>query len=830
MKLKITSDHILAKFSMFQKAGFMLLALTGFSAQAQDSCATALPITAGTTTVAAINGANISTSCSTASMAEWYAYTPTSNYSVTVTSDLQVNICKDTHFMVYTGNCGALTCYTSDDDSGIIACNTGAATSYLSVKTFEVTAGVTYYIVWDNKWSPLGFDFQLSEGPIVPSACSTAIPVTAGVTTITAVDGTNQNTSCSTATKAKWYAYTPSQNVRVTVSSDLPQNLCKDTFVSVYTGSCSTTLTCVASDDNSGVLECTASGTPLSNLSKRTFDANAGTTYYIAWDNRWSEVGFDFEISETVIVIPVTYTSQTIPTIGGGYNECVVDMNGDFKDDLVGVNGANLRLHYQGENGAFTVTDFTISNPGFAPSWSIAAGDYNRDGYNDLLLGSGSGLTFWKSENGAGYTSVTPGQYIFCQRTNFVDINNDGNLDAFSCHDVNRNVYYLNDANSNFTYYQSGVTPGAYNLGLTQSGGNYASLWTDYDNDGDVDMFISKCSGPPCELHRNDGNGVFTDVSAQVGINFTPVQSWSSAIADFDNDGDMDIIVGSNGTVPTRYFRNNLDTTNDVEEPFTNITAGSGWELNTSSNRDYIAYDFDNDGWVDVMGPSGKIMFNTGDGNFTLVNYNNGISVGAIGDLNGDGFLDFLNNNVVRYANPNGNHWFSVSLSGVQSNVNGIGARVEIYGAFGKQIRDIRSGEGFAYMSSLNAYFGLGANTNVDKMVIKWPSGAEDTIFNPGIDKTVHVTEGESLLANNQFDAQSFVIAPNPASDVISIQLGSALAKVKSVEIFDISGRMVYNSSMVSETISVKDFATGTYVLSLKTNDGKTFTQKFIKR
>ncbi|MFN8273398.1 MAG: ASPIC/UnbV domain-containing protein [Flavobacteriaceae bacterium] len=64
--------------------------------------------------------------------------------------------------------------------------------------------------------------------------------------------------------------------------------------------------------------------------------------------------------------------------------------------------------------------------------------------------------------------------------------------------------------------------------------------------------------------------------------------------------------------------------------------------------------------------------------------------------------------------------------------------------------------------------FGLGANTNVNKLVIKWPSGAEDTIMNPGIDKTVHVTEGESLLASSQFDAQSFVIAPNPASDLIS--------------------------------------------------------------
>ncbi|MFN8273394.1 MAG: hypothetical protein U0X58_00775 [Flavobacteriaceae bacterium] len=208
MKLKITTQKMLSK-SILKKA--LLLALSGFSASAQDNCATALPITAGTTTVAAINGSKCSDHAN--NCYGRMVCTPTSNYGVTVTSDLPINICKDTHFMVYTGNCSALTCYTNDDDSELLRV-TGAATSYLSVKTFEVTAGVNYYIVWDNKWSALGFDFQLSEAPIVPSPCSTATPVTAGVTTIAAVDGNNQDTSCSTATKAKWYAYTPTQNVR----------------------------------------------------------------------------------------------------------------------------------------------------------------------------------------------------------------------------------------------------------------------------------------------------------------------------------------------------------------------------------------------------------------------------------------------------------------------------------------------------------------------------------------------------------------------------------------------------------------------------------------
>src|ERR1051325_10506586 len=100
----------------------------------------------------------------------------------------------------------------------------------------------------------------------------------------------------------------------------------------------------------------------------------------------------------------------------------------------------------------------------------------------------------------------------------------------------------MNDGSGNMSYFQS---TGANLFG--NIGGNYASIWTDYDNDGDSDLFISKCSGPPCELHRNNGNGTFTDVAYVSGLNFTTVSSWSSAIFDYDNDGDMDILVGSNG-------------------------------------------------------------------------------------------------------------------------------------------------------------------------------------------------------------------------------------------------------------------------------------------
>lgn len=804
----------------------LLLTAGSWAGYAQNTCATATPITAGVYTVAAVDGTLIPMACAqngNANKAEWYVYTPTQNYSVTVTSDLPENACKDTNFTVYTGTCDALACYTRDDDSGVIACP-GSGQSFLSAKTFDVFAGVTYYIVWDNRWNSQGFNFQLSEAAFVPSPCYLATPVTAGLHTVEAVNGPNVTTTCSNAAQAKWYTYTPTQDYRVTISSDLAQNLCKDTNFSVYTGSCSGTLTCVASDDNGGVLACN-SGNTNSNLSTKTFNVIAGTTYFIAWDNKWSNAGFDFQITEEVIVVPVQFTTVNIPTINSSYNMCVVDMNNDGLDDIVGVSNNILKIHYQETNGTFTPVTYNIAGTSKMPGWSLAAGDINKDGYNDLLFGAGNGITMWISgDNGTTYTSYNPGEYIFCQRTNFIDLNNDGHLDAFSCHDVAPNCYYLNDGAGNYTFYQSTVTSGSYSLGAI--GGNYATIWTDFDNDGDMDMFVSKCSGPPCEIHRNDGTS-YTNVSAQAGINVTPVDSWSSAVFDYDNDGDMDILIGSNGPVNSKLFRNNLD--NGTNLTFTDVSVNSGWDIDETTARDYVAYDFDNDGYQDVLSYQNRIMFNQqGSGSFAKTDYVS-LAMGAVGDLNNDGFLDIQNGANIKFGVPNGNKWFVVRLKGIQSNSNGIGARVELYGSWGKQIRDIRAGEGFTYASTLNAHFGLGQATQITKVVIKWPSGVVDEILNPSVNQKIYVVEG-STLGTEGFAYNNFSVYPNPTDDVLNIQLGSNMSDITQAEVYDLNGRLVAEPALNANAVSVKQLSAGTYLLVINTADGKRAAQKFIKK
>lgn len=662
--------------------------------------------------------------------------------------------------------------------------------------------------------------------------CNNALPITtAGIYAVGIINGNPPTTFCAangaipTANipAGEWYSYTPSQNLSITISSDITaNNPRKDTRIHVYTGNCSS-LTCVAGDDDSG-----SGYSSVVNL-----NVIAGTTYYIVWDNRWlnttNNTGFSFQLVESTIIIPttpITYTTQTVSTINSQYNICVVDMNGDYKDDIVGISANNMRVHLQTSTpGTFTVTDFPLAGNVLLPNWSMAAGDYNKDGFNDIVLGNGSGATILTSNStGTAYTVNTPGQYIFSQRTNFSDLNNDGNLDVFVCHDIAPSCYYLNNGNGGFSFYQSTVTPGAMNIAT--STGNYATLFTDFDNDGDTDVFVSKCSGPPCELYRNDGNGVYTNISAIAGINITPIQTWSSAIADFDNDGDMDIIItASAGT--HKFFRNNLDTSNNTEEAYSNITAGSGWDVNTATNIDNIAYDFDNDGKVDVLGGGNKIMFNQGNNIFAPVTYT-GLTVSGVGDLNNDGFLDFQSGTTVRYAVPNGNNWIKFNLRGVQSNYNGIGARIELYGSWGKQIRDIRSGEGFRHMSTLNAHFGIGTATSISQAVIIWPSGTIDVITNPSINQSLTVIEGSSPLYTVTQTLSPFILFPNPSSNIINLSNSENL-EIKSIQIITADGKIIKNITLTNSAFSVADLANGWYSLIIETSNGKQFFESFIK-
>ncbi len=658
----------------------------------------------------------------------------------------------------------------------------------------------------------LVFGLQIANAQ---TTCTAALPAAAGMTTVGTILGTEiptPNCMGGTATipLSEWYSYTPTQNYTVTITTDLEINTGLDTRIHVYTGTCGN-LVCYASDDDTGVI---GNG----YLSLVTFNVIANTTYHLAWDNRWNSSGFVFQLTENPFIAPaISFNSQTISTTSTICS--VVDMNNDYLDDIVTVETNQMTIQKQLPTGGFTPVVYPLPALTANPGWSITAGDFNKDGYNDLVFGSSSRLTVIKSSpGGASYTEVPYPQSIFTQRTNFVDINNDGDLDLWACHDVAQSYAYRNDGFGNLIF----DIPLMPTLAV---GGNYQSQWSDYDNDGDIDMYLSKCRasaavGDPQRinlLYKNNGNGTFTESGAAAGVN-DGSQSWSSAIEDYDNDGFMDILL-SNISDTNKLFRNNGDGT------FTDIFATTGiaaqvgsWELQ--------AADFNNDGWIDFLWQNGKELY-LNNGDLTFTGYDMPFSKGGIGDLNNDGFLDVQYANQIYYNVSNANNWIKINLQGLVSNGNGIGARVEIYGAFGKQIREIKSGNGFAQQSTLNAHFGIGTATTITKIIIRWPSGLVDTILNPNINQATMVVEGATLAVEN-FTNSNFSIYPIPSKNILNIKTNGNLI-MKLAQVYDLNGKMVLETKLTSTTIAIDSLSQGTYILLLRDANDKDYSQKFIK-
>jgi hypothetical protein len=666
----------------------------------------------------------------------------------------------------------------------------------------------------------LCLSFQVS---FAQSSCATAQVITAGTITVNELNGANTITSCysTSANLANWYSYTPTQNYTVTISSDLAINICKDTFVNVYSGTCAG-LSCLASDDDAGVIACNNGANTNSYLSVVSFTAFVGITYYIAWDNRWSAsapLGFDFQLTETPFVLPpISFTPSTISSSSSICS--VADMNGDYLDDIVTVQTNQMTVLTQNTSGGgFTSTVFDLPNLTANPSWSISAGDFDKNGFNDLVFGSSSRLAVIQANStGTGYNEISYPQNIFTQRTNFVDINNDGNLDLWACHDVAQSHAYRNDGAGNLIFDIS-LMP------TLPVGGNYQSQWSDLDNDGDIDMYLAKCRGGAAVgdpqrinlFYKNNGDGTFTESGAAAGIN-DGSQSWSSAIEDYDNDGDMDILL-SNISDTNKLYRNNGDGT------FTDVYAVSGinpqvgsWELQ--------AADFNNDGRIDFMWQNSKELY-LNNGDLTFTGYDLSFSKGAIGDLNNDGFLDVQYNNQVYFNVPNGNNWIKINLQGIQSNRNGIGARVEIYGPFGKQIREIKSGNGFSQQSTLNAHFGLGTDAVVTKIIVRWPSGLVDTILNPTINDASIVVEG-STLASESFNNSDFSLYPIPVKNVLNIKTTNTIS-MKLAQVYDLNGKLISETKLITPNLNTESLSKGTYILLLRDENNKDYSQKFIK-
>lgn len=442
----------------------------------------------------------------------------------------------------------------------------------------------------------------------------------------------------------------------------------------------------------------------------------------------------------------------------------VVDMNGDGLDDIVRLNNArNLFIEYQNSSGQFeTYAHGQVSN---SDQWSLCVADVDQNGYNDILMGGAyNGVRVLMADaTGSTYLSnMLPGPNLFLQGSNFADINNDGFVDVFGCHDDAESRIWGNDGGGLFFMADDWIDVST--IPASDNSGNYGSIWTDFDNDGDLDLYIAKCRqgvNDPTDPRRinkllvNEGDTAFVEKAEHYGLKIG-WQSWTSDFQDIDNDGDLDVFI-TNHDAPSML----LENTNGV---FTDITASAGLSIGGTSIQG-VMRDFDNDGFVDILvsGSNQYLYFNNGDKTFTLAEapFNqNDMESYALGDLNHDGFIDiyagYANlfngpsdiDDVLWYNLGNENNFIAVNLVGDSSNINGIGARLEIYGEWGKQIREVRSGESYGIMNSFTQHFGLGSSTTVDSLIVRWPSGIVDKHENLTPNQFVTVRENNCISPN----------------------------------------------------------------------------------
>ena len=448
------------------------------------------------------------------------------------------------------------------------------------------------------------------------------------------------------------------------------------------------------------------------------------------------------------------------PSFHSGVAIAVVDMNGDGLDDIVRLSqGRELHIEYQRPGGAPFLNYFFGSLSGQS-QWSMCVADVDNDGFNDVLAGGRyDDIKLVRAmEGGASFEmSTLPGPGLFVQGSNLVDINNDGWVDFFGCHDDGESRIWANDSTGNFTTADEWIDMAT--VPASDNSGNYGSIWTDFDNDGDIDLYIAKCRqgvNNPSDprrinaLYLNIGDNTFIEAADSFNLKIG-AQSWTADFQDIDNDGDYDCFV-TNHDVPSMLLEN------DGAGHFTDITEGSGINI-AGLPIQGVMRDFDNDGFVDLLvaGTRQHLFLNNGDKTFTEVQgvfNNNNMESFAIGDLNHDGFLDIYGGYAQVYTTPSniddviwlndagsGHNFIAVSLIGIESNRNGIGARIEAYGPWGLQVREVRAGESYGIMNSMTQHFGLGEHERVDSLVIHWPSGNIDTVQNLAANQFVTVIE-----------------------------------------------------------------------------------------
>ncbi|MBK9631606.1 MAG: CRTAC1 family protein [Saprospiraceae bacterium] len=492
------------------------------------------------------------------------------------------------------------------------------------------------------------------------------------------------------------------------------------------------------------------------------------------------------------------------------------DLNGDYQDDLLIMDqGRYVWLGTGTGKATFVWSRIPISST--VPLWSLNVADIDRNGLADIVLG-GDKPNFqilYQISEGVFEAKPFDFPYFFSQAACFYDINKDGWLDFTICDDNAKVKIFENDLGllkNNYTWLDLSMDP------VSNEAGNYGCIWSDYDQDGDGDLYISKCNAHATDprdprrvnlFFKNDAQQ-FLEISDLMGIDCGD-QSWVSVMADINGDGRTDLIVANHYAPSKVYVQNSFGT-------FSDSTLSSGLDSKLAIFQ-MLLRDLDNDMDLDLIlaGNGTEIWLNDGLGHFELTE--NGLkpfSSMVVGDFNEDGFQDiyasyaYLVNNIANIPDrlwinqANQNHWIKLGLKGTTSNIHGVGALVYVWTQGKLQYTELLSGDSYGIQNSYNVHFGLKEFEKVDSIFIKWPSGLIDQYFDIASDQFYLLTEGKCLKEK---------VNISPAVDTVI-----CLNEIITISAEDGIDSLIWNNGMSTDSIQVD--TTGVYFYRILTSDG----------
>lgn len=497
-----------------------------------------------------------------------------------------------------------------------------------------------------------------------------------------------------------------------------------------------------------------------------------------------------------------SFIGYSLGTFTGGkaWAMTVADFNNDGIKDVVAGMGSTGSVAIINYDGSTYTANISVLGGGNFFWQNITVGDFNNDGWLDIFGCDDVNYSKIFMNNGNGtFRRIANANQSLTIGTGIITLNIQSGLNFTNGQSVyvgyNGENYMTGEVVSysgstlevNVTSTQGSGTYGGWSVDkdivfntITHPGnwpgtsdpnnsGNYGTVWTDFDGDGDLDLYIAKCrqsSQNVNDLRRidqvfvNDGTNKFKEDAGPRGI-ANGWQTWTASFGDIDNDGDFDM-VAINNDHSSQIFEND-GTGNFIELTASNVSTTGIYPIES------LFEDFDNDGYIDLLisGSSDYIYYkNNGDKTFTRINNlmsNNGVLSFATGDLNHDGFIDIYASFGSLYNNPsasdddvmylnNGNdvnHFITFDLQGTVSSRDAIGANVYIYGPWGVQRREVRSGESYGTCNSSMLHFGLGFNQQVDSAKIIWPSGIVQHLYNLAANQFVTVIENTCAITGN---------------------------------------------------------------------------------